>query len=157
MVKITYLIVVGVNCLSSSRMGSSEWWRCQLSRTSQDYEEDWKHEDSVHGSKGQDNPLNSSWCKLLEVISYKELHMNDEGASCQELLFMIMKKTGSMKTVFMEVSVRNTQEDWKHEECAWTMKKTESMKMVCIYRVSFSAPPLIWLSPRPCIIWTGPP
>jgi hypothetical protein len=38
-----------------------------------DYEEDWKHEDGVHGSKGQDNPFNSSWCKLPEFISHKEL------------------------------------------------------------------------------------
>ena len=39
----------------------------------QDYEEDWKHEDGVHESKGPDRPLNSSWCKLPEFISYKEL------------------------------------------------------------------------------------
>ena len=34
--------------------------------------------------------------------------MNDEGASYQELLLMIVKKTGSMRTVLMEVSVKNT-------------------------------------------------
>jgi hypothetical protein len=34
--------------------------------------------------------------------------MNYEGASCQELLLGIMKKTGSMKMVFMEVRVKIT-------------------------------------------------
>ena len=73
-VKITHLIGVGANCLSSSLIKSFEWWRCQLSRTIvQDYEENWKHEHIVYGNKGQDHPLNSSWCKLPEFISYKEL------------------------------------------------------------------------------------
>ena len=94
-VKINHLIVVGANCLSSSLIKSFEWWRCQLSRTIiQEYEEDWKHEDIVYESKGQDHPLvvfflpestimvivdaaelNSSWRKLPEFISYKELWM----------------------------------------------------------------------------------
>jgi hypothetical protein len=36
--------------------------------------------------------------------------MDDEGASCQELLFgiMKMKRTGSMKMVFMELWVKIT-------------------------------------------------
>ena len=32
--------------------------------------------------------------------------MNDEGASCQELLFKIMKNTGSMMTLRIEVKVK---------------------------------------------------
>ena len=72
-VKITQQIVVGANCLSSSLIRSYGWWRCQLSRTiTWDYVEDWKHEDGVHGSKGQYDPYNSCWCKLPEFISYKE-------------------------------------------------------------------------------------
>ena len=46
----------------------------QLSRTfNQSYEEDWKPEDFVYGSKGQNHPQNSSWCKLPQFISYKGL------------------------------------------------------------------------------------
>ena len=55
-VKITHLIVVGANCLSSSLIKS----------------------------------------------------LNDEGASCKVLLLKIVKKTGSMKTMCMEVRVKNT-------------------------------------------------
>ena len=40
-----------------------------------DYEEDWKHEDGVYGTKGQDRILDSSWCKLPEFIFYRELWM----------------------------------------------------------------------------------
>ena len=77
-VQIVYLIVVGANCLSSYLIKSSEWWRCQLSRTiTQDYEELFlkimKHEDIMYGNNNLDHPLNSSWCKLPEFISYKEL------------------------------------------------------------------------------------
>jgi hypothetical protein len=97
-VKITRQIVVGANCLSSSPIRSSEWWRCQLSRTiTRDYKEDWKHEDSVQGRKGQDHPLNSSWCMQTARGHLLKGAMNDEGASCQELLLSIMKKTGKQE------------------------------------------------------------
>ena len=103
-VKINHVIVVGANCLSSSLIKSSEWWRCQLSRTiTQDCEEDWKHEDIVYGSKGQNHPLNSSWCKLPEFISYKELWM---------------MKVPAVKNYYSRLWIRL--EEWRH--CVWKIR-----------------------------------
>ena len=62
-----------------------------------DYE-DWKHEDGVYISKG-------TWVHLLKWA------LNDKHDSFQELLFRIIKKTGSMKTVYM-----GYEKDWKHED-----------------------------------------
>ena len=38
-----------------------------------DCQKDWKHKAILYGSKGQDLLPNSSWCKLPEFTSYREL------------------------------------------------------------------------------------
>ena len=43
---------------------------------------DWKHESIVYGSKGQDHPLNSTWCRLPTSIGscvrFNWLHLTGE-------------------------------------------------------------------------------
>ena len=107
-VKITHIIVVGANCLSSSliRALNDEGASCQELFT-QDCEEDLKHEDNVYESKGQYHLLKSSWCKLPEFISYKELWMM-KVLAVKNYLLKIVKKIGSMKTLCVEVRVMLT-------------------------------------------------
>ena len=102
-VKITYLIVVGANCLSSSPIGRSEWGRCQLSKTiTQDCKEHWKHEDFVYGSKGQDHLPNNSWCKLPEFIRIG----SSEWWTCHLLITI----------------TQDCKEHWKHEDFVYVSK-----------------------------------